>query len=98
MIDATGDGNGNGNGNGVRERRLRAAAAVLWPSFIAAALAEFVVFAAFDPAAFEMPGAGPVARPAAYTVGFFAFWVIGALSSALSLYLVRGVDSRESGS
>ena len=93
MIDAPGDRNGNGS----QERALPIAAAILWPSFIAAALAEFVVFAAFDPAALDLPGAGPVARPAAYTVGFFAFWVIGALSSALSLYLVRGFDARESG-
>jgi hypothetical protein len=93
MIDAP----GNGNGDGVRERTLRVAAAILWPSFIAAALAEFVVFAAFDPAALDMPGVGPIARPAAYTVGFFAFWMIGALSSALSLYLARSADPREFG-
>lgn len=84
MIGARVDG--NGNRNGARGRALQAAATILWPSFIAAVLAEFVVFAAFDPADFDMPGMGPIARPAAYTLGFFAFWAIGALSSALSLY------------
>jgi hypothetical protein len=80
-------GNGNGNGSGVR--RLARAIAVLWPSFLVAALAEFFIFAVVDPAAVHLPAGEPLSRPAAYTIGFFAFWALGALSSALTLYFAH---------
>jgi hypothetical protein len=63
--------------------------AVLWPSFLVAAVAEFAIFAVVDPAAVHLPAGEPLSRPAAYTIGFFAFWVLGALSSALTLYFAR---------
>jgi hypothetical protein len=67
------------------------AIAVLWPSFLVAAAAEFVVFALVDPGALHLPWGGePLSRPAAYTVGFFVFWALGALSSLTTLYLTRG--------
>ena len=80
-------GNDNGNGNGAR--RVARAIAVLWPSFLVAALAEFAIFAVVDPAAVHLPTEDPLSRPAAYTIGFFAFWMIGALSSALTLFFAR---------
>ena len=78
---------GNGNGNGAR--RLARTIAVLWPSFLVAALAEFAIFAVVDPAAVHLPAGEPLSRPAAYTIGFFAFWALGAASSALTLYFAR---------
>ena len=78
---------GNANGNGAPARRLRAVLAILWPSFVAAAVAEFVIFAAVDPAGLHTPAGDAVSRPAAYTLGFLAFWTLGAMSSALTLYL-----------
>ena len=76
-----------GNGNG--ERRAARAIAVLWPSFLVAALAEFALFAVIDPAAVHLAGDEPLSRPATYTIGFFAFWALGAVSSALTLYFTR---------
>ena len=61
--------------------------AAVWPSFIVALAAEFVFFALVDPA--ELPVLGlqpPLSRPAVYSFGFFAFWALGALSSALTLF------------
>ena len=87
MSSAHGNGNGNGNGNG-RAGSPRAIA-VLWPSFLVAALAEFAIFALIDPAAVHLPAGEPLSRPAAYTIGFFAFWALGALSSSLTLYFSR---------
>ena len=68
-------------------------AITLWPAFLAASTATMFFFAFFDPAVFG-EGATPPAwladhRMAGYAVGFFFFWAICTLSSALTLYLVR---------
>jgi hypothetical protein len=69
---------------------LKLAMAVLWPSFMAAIMAEGFFFSMFDPIDLKMVG-GHIDLPpiAAYTIGFFFFWSFGALASMLSLYLVR---------
>ncbi|MBM5810708.1 MAG: hypothetical protein FJ191_01895 [Gammaproteobacteria bacterium] len=70
----------------------------LWPAFLAAAVATMFFFAFFDP---SLLGAGAVpprwlqSRMAGYAVGFFFFWSIGTLSSALTLYLVRTAHQRQ---
>jgi hypothetical protein len=78
--------------------RAQDVAVTLWPSFLAAAFATMFFFAFFDPAMFG-DGAVPPAwldnRMAAYALGFFFFWAITTLSSALTLYLVR-TASRQS--
>jgi hypothetical protein len=61
--------------------------AVLWPSFIVALLATVAFFFAFDP--LELWPASRLGRLGAYTVGFFAFWGLGAASSALTCYFQR---------
>jgi hypothetical protein len=67
-------------------------AVTLWPSFLAASVATMFFFAFFDPAMFG-GGATPPSwlthRMAGYALGFFFFWAICTLSSALTLYLVR---------
>ncbi len=63
---------------------------VVWPGFIAAIVAEFVFFAMFDPLDFNMRL--HLSREAVYTVGFVAFWLLGMLSSALTLFLHRPID------
>jgi len=69
---------------------LKLAMAVLWPSFMAAILAEGFFFSMFDPADLMMVGGHMDIPPiGAYTIGFFFFWSFGALASMLSLYLVR---------
>lgn len=67
-------------------------AVTLWPSFLAAAMATMFFFAFFDPAVFgegAMPPRWLTHRMAGYAIGFFFFWAICTLSSALTLYLVR---------
>ena len=72
-----------------RRNGMQRTIAVLWPSFMVAALAEFVIFALLDPAAMHLQGGEALARPAAYSVGFFAFWALGALSSGLTLHFAQ---------
>jgi hypothetical protein len=65
---------------------------VLWPSFLASCAASLLFFAAVDPALLK--DAGPhlfadLDREVGYALGFIFFWVIGAIASALSVYLIR---------
>jgi len=63
---------------------------VLWPSFLVAAAANALFFTAFDPAELHALWAPlPASRVGAYTFGFFACWVLGACSSALTWFLQR---------
>lgn len=62
--------------------------AVLWPTFLGAALADAALFTLIDPATIMLFGVHPtVSRPAAYTVGFFVFWVIIIAASVTTLWL-----------
>ena len=63
---------------------------ILWPSFVVAAAANAFFFSFFDPADLH-PHAelAQGARLAAYTLGFFAFWAIGACASAFTCFLQR---------
>jgi hypothetical protein len=54
---------------------------IVWPSFLAAGVAEVVFFTLFDPDELE------IGRLAAYTVGFFLFWLLAATSSTLTCLL-----------
>jgi len=61
--------------------------AVLWPSFAVAIVATGLFFSAFDPLDLFPFDSDIEFRPlAAYTVGFFVFWLLGALSSYGTLY------------
>jgi hypothetical protein len=61
---------------------------ILWPSFLMACVAELVFFAMFDPTDLHLFGVPLEAeRMPVYTMGFFAFWMIGAVSSALTVFL-----------
>ena len=61
---------------------------VLWPSFLMACVAELLFFALFDPTDLHLFGVPLEAeRMPVYTIGFFAFWTIGAVSSALTVFL-----------
>jgi hypothetical protein len=61
---------------------------ILWPSFLVAIPASGVYFSLFDPVDLDFFNMHIVAsRNAAYTLGFFAFWLLGAASSALTLLL-----------
>jgi hypothetical protein len=66
---------------------------VLWPSFLIAGAADVLFFTLFDPMQFlylEEPVFA--SRLAAYTVGFFLFWLMGIGSSALTCYFQRSAN------
>ncbi|MFC4299168.1 MULTISPECIES: hypothetical protein [Castellaniella] len=71
---------------------------ILWPSFLMAGAASAVVFALVDPLDVMFLGHLQAGRMTVYTVGFFIFWVMAALSSALTLRIApRGVELDEFG-
>ena len=75
-------------------------AVTLWPSFLAASVATMFFFAFFDPSLFGEGATPPnwlTRRMAGYAFGFFFFWAICTLSSALTLYLVRTARSQPRG-
>lgn len=60
---------------------------ILWPSFLIAGATSAAVFAMIDPQDVPVFGYVEVSRQVAYAGGFFLFWLMAALSSALSLHL-----------
>lgn len=73
-----------------RSERTRQVMWVLWPSFLLAAVAEFLFFSLFDPADLH-PFGVPIdaARLPVYTLAFFFFWALTASASALTVFLSR---------
>ena len=71
--------------------RAQVVAAVLWPSLLAASFATMLFFAFVDPGLFHEGSAAEIetSRMTAYGIAFFFFWLIAALSSAISVYLIR---------
>jgi hypothetical protein len=72
---------------------------VLWPAFLAAGVGSVFFFAVVDPELLR--DAGPrlfvgMNREAGYAIGFFFFWGIAAIASALSLFLTlrRGLGEQ----
>ena len=61
---------------------------IAWPAFLSACVLELVVFAVVDPQDLHWFGR-PLAwsRQSVYTVSFFAFWAISAVSNALTAVL-----------
>lgn len=68
---------------------------ILWPSFLIGAATSATVFAMVDPLDLMLFGAVQLSRQAAYAGGFFLFWLMAALSSALSLFMAPSVRSDE---
>ena len=78
-----------------RQQLIQHWGAILWPSFIAAGLASVLFFAFVDPLrlqAISFPGTA-ISRELGYTAGFFMFWSVTALSSAVTWYLQRPMPS-----
>lgn len=61
---------------------------ILWPSFLIAGLASAFTFALIDPLDVAVFGYIRPDRNILYAAGFFFFWLMGALSSVLTLYLM----------
>jgi hypothetical protein len=70
--------------------RVQTVSAVLWPSFVLAGLATVVFFALLDPLSIlDVHGEPPLSRTAAYSLGFFGFWLLTAASSLATLYFLN---------
>jgi len=63
---------------------------ILWPAFIVAGIAEGVFFTLFDPTDLRLFDQEiGLSRTAIYSIGFFAFWLFAAGSSALTCFFQR---------
>ena len=73
--------------------------AVLWPSFLVAGAATVIFFTLFDPMEIGAPGNDGIGldRLGAYTIGFFLFWILMALSSLLTIYFMQPCNGRTDG-
>ena len=61
---------------------------IVWPAFLMAGLLEVLVFAMVDPQDLNWMGHPlGLSRQGIYTVSFFVFWIITAVSSALTTLL-----------
>jgi hypothetical protein len=75
----------------VERQALQRAMWAVWPGFLSAIAAEIVFFAMFDPLDFNMRL--HLSREAVYTFGFLAFWLLGTMSSAITLFLQRPAEA-----
>jgi len=80
-------------------RDKQAVFTVAWISFLAAAIGSMVFFALFDPV--DLTGILDenldISRDIGYAAGFFFFWILCALCSAVTAYLVRTAPKRDAG-
>jgi hypothetical protein len=81
-----------------RRRRALACGAVLWSSFLAACAGTMFFFAFVAPE--DLLGnyaeSDHIDRLGVYTLGFFGLWCLGALASALALYMHAQVAPKDS--
>ena len=76
--------------------KLRLLIWILWPSFLVAGLVEGLFFTLVKPEEILFFGVHPnLSDEGIYTLGFFAFWIFCALSSALTAYVLPGIESGE---
>ena len=67
--------------------KLQKCIAVLWPSFLTAGAATGLFFSAFDPYdLFPFGKETGLSRLGIYTIGFFLFWALTAVSGIGTLY------------
>lgn len=67
--------------------RWRSLMWILWPSFLVGAATSAMVFAFVDPLDVLFFGHLQASRELVYAVGFFMFWMMAAVSSALTLHM-----------
>jgi hypothetical protein len=65
--------------------------AVMWPSFITAGIATILFFTAFDPSVVFVDY--DISRVGAYSIGFFLFWLFGAVTAITTCFFLRPCDS-----
>ena len=70
---------------------------ILWPAFLVAIVEEGLFFSLFDPHELSMLyGHAELSAKAAYTLGFFCFWMFSALVGMLTYYLACVPNNRNS--
>ena len=63
--------------------------ATLWPSFIMAGVSSILLFSLVDPEAFILHGnSAELGDVVIYSIAFFLFWLLGAISSGLTALLM----------
>lgn len=73
-------------------------AAVLWITFLTAAVATGIFFSIIDPMDLRYCVPFPeVERSAAYTIGFFLFWALTASTALLAVFFVYPAPPAEPG-
>ncbi|MBI5041811.1 MAG: hypothetical protein HZB57_11630 [Gammaproteobacteria bacterium] len=71
--------------------------AILWPSFLTSGVATILFFTAFDPQHLLMyTDFAEMSRLGAYTVGFFLFWLLTTVTSALTCYFQQPCEKSNS--
>jgi hypothetical protein len=67
---------------------------IMWPSFLVSILAEGLLFSVVHPAELLFFGHHPnISDEGIYTIGFFIIWSFCSFSSALTAYILPGIDS-----
>lgn len=67
--------------------------AVLWPSFLMACVSSGMLFSLIDPVELVLlDNQLHLSQLGTYTVGFFLFWFLGAIASALTALLLVDTD------
>jgi hypothetical protein len=71
---------------------------IMWPSFLVAGLAEGLLFSVVHPSELLFFGHHPDnSDEGIYTLGFFVIWMFCAFSSALTAYILPGIEAPADG-
>ena len=66
---------------------------ILWPSFLVAGMAEGLLFTVVHPQELLFFGHHPgITDEGIYTIGFFMIWTFCAVSSALTAFILPGIE------
>lgn len=83
-------------GNDQEIPRVQRISSVLWPSFLTAGIANSFFFTFFEAdALLYAAGIPPVSNIAAYSIGFFLFWLLTSVSSAATSYFLKPCHKQE---
>lgn len=71
--------------------------AILWPAFLTSGAATVLFFTAFDPQQLLLETRfADLSRIGAYTIGFFLFWLLTTITSALTCYFQQPCEKTNS--
>ena len=67
---------------------------IMWPSFLVSILAEGLLFSIVHPAELLFFGNHlNISDEGIYTIGFFVIWIFCSFSSALTAYILPGINA-----